>query len=142
MLFHSASLRVACIFAILTILTCIVTGCDLFYDEGARFADHVAIFAESFRSSPQDTAVYEYVPLYGSDQRISVGIGRIHWCPQPPCDNQGAATVRVERGKSGTGYRIPAAASVPAPLALEKRRGPIRVHMRKINGVVEIVGLD
>ena len=124
------------------VLTCLCAGCDIFYDEGARFADHVATFAENFRASREQTAVFEYVPLYGNGQRISVGIGRIQWCPRPPCDNQGAATVTVERGNAGTGYRIAAAASVPEPLAIQKRRGPIRVHMRKLNGVIEIVGID
>jgi hypothetical protein len=81
-------------------------------------------------------------PLYGISQHIHVGIGRIKWCPQPPCDNQGAATVIVERGNSGTGYRIPAAASVPEPLEIDKFGEPVRVLMRKSGNVVEIVGLN
>jgi hypothetical protein len=117
-------------------------GCDLFYDEGARFASQVADFAENFRRSPESTAVFEYFPKYGIHQRTYVGIGRIQWCPHPPCDNQGGATVSVERGKSGTGYRIAAAASVPAPLQIHKQSGSIRVRMRKVNGVVEIVALE
>ena len=54
---------------------------------------------------------------------------------------QGVAMVWPEHGKSG-GYRIPAEASVPEPLELQKDRGPIRVHMRKVDRIVEIVGLD
>ena len=65
-----------------------------------------------------------------------------NWCPQPPCDNKGAATFHVERGRSGTGYRILTAASVPATLEIHKQTGLIHVHMRKVNGVVEIFALD
>jgi hypothetical protein len=149
----------------------VCSSCSLFYDEGARFADRVATFAATFRASPQNEAVFEYTPLHGVNQHIRVGIGRIRWCPQPPCEGswnvrmpdgsektfyQGAATMWVERGKSGTGYRIAAEASVPTPLEVEKQGAPIRVHMRKAAGpgvqvepglpesisVVEIVGLD
>jgi hypothetical protein len=156
---------------IFPIICFLCSSCTLFYDEGARFADQVANRAREFRSSNANDTVFEYIPLYGADQRVRVGIGRMRWCPNPPCDGswnetlpsgerrwiyQGAATVWVERGKSGTGYRIAAEASVPRPLELEKRGGPIRVHMRKVNGpnvlvepgvpetatVVEIVGLD
>jgi hypothetical protein len=117
-------------------------ACSVFYDEGARFANQVADFAWDFRASPRTEAVFEYVPLYGNRQHIRAGIGRIHWCPKPPCDGNGAATVWVERGQSGTGYRIATAASVPQPLDVEKDRGPIRVHMRKAGREVEIVALD
>ena len=113
-----------------------------FYDEGTRFAGQVAEFASEFRNSPERAAVFDYIPKYGSNQRVHVEIGRARWCPQPPCGNQGAATVVVEHGKSGTGYRIARAASVPEPLRVDKRGGPIRVHMRKAGGVVEVVALD
>ena len=117
-------------------------GCDTFYDEGSRFASQVADFAQTFRRSPQSTAVFDYIPKHGMDQRVYVGIGRMQWCPRPPCDNQGAATFHVERGVSGTGYRIPTAASVPVTLEIHKQTGLIHVHMRKVNGAVEIVALD
>jgi hypothetical protein len=135
-------LREACAFAPLVALTITCFGCDAFYDEGSRFASQVADFAETFHKSPQSTAVFDYVPRYGINQRVYVGIGRINWCPHPPCDNQGAATFHVERGRSGTGYRIPAAACVPASLEIHKESRLIHVHMRKVNGVVEIVALD
>ena len=128
------------------LLALLCSGCTLFYDEGARFADQVADFASNFRGSPEMAATFEYVPLYGNGQHIRVGIGRIRFCPKPPCDGswtaRGAATVWVEHGKSGTGYRIASAASVPEPLELDKNSGPIRVHMRKVAGFVEVVGLD
>ena len=139
------------------LLALLCSGCTLFYDEGARFADQVADFASNFRGLPEATATFEYVPLYGTSQHIRVGIGRIRFCPNPPCEvswtarlpsgeertyYQGAATVWVEHGKSGTGYRIASAASVPEPLELDKNSGPIRVHMRKVAGLVEVVGLD
>lgn len=116
-------------------------GCDTFYDEGARFAEQVADFAAGFRSSGESTAVFDYTPKYGTNQKVRYMIGRIRWCPQPPCDNQGAATVIVERGKSGTGYRIAAAASVPEPLQVEKTGGPVHVYMRKENGDVQVIAL-
>ena len=129
-------------FALLVPLVVICAGCDTLYDEGTRFAGQVAEFASEFRNSPERTAVFNYIPKYGSNQRVQVEIGRVRWCPQPPCGNQGAATVVVEHGKSGTGYRIARAASVPEPLRVDKRGGPIRVHMRKAGGVVEVVALD
>ena len=141
---HAEYRRVSDRFAIafLVPLVMVCSGCDTLYDEGARFAGQVAEFASEFRKSPERTAVFDYIPKYGSNQRVHVEIGRVHWCPQPPCGNQGAATVVVERGKSGTGYQIARAASVPAPLRVDKHGGPIRVHMRKTGGVVEVVALD
>jgi hypothetical protein len=128
------------IFALLLLLL-IGTGCDAFYDEGARFATEVADFAAGFRKSAGTTAVFDYTPKYGANQKVKYMIGRIRWCLQPPCDNQGAATVIVERGKSGTGYRIATAASVPQPLQIEKRGETVHVYMRKDNGDVEIIAL-
>jgi hypothetical protein len=116
-------------------------GCDTFYDEGARFAGQVADFAAGFRKSTDTTAVFDYTPKYGANQKVRYMIGRIRWCPQPPCDNQGAATVIVERGKSGTGYKIATATSVPQPLQTEKRGEPVHVYMRKDNGDVQITAL-
>ena len=124
------------------LIAALSAGCNVLYDEGSRFASQVADFALEFRQSTQTVAVFEYKPLYGIGQHIHVGIGRIQWCPKPPCDNQGAATVIVERGKSGTGYRIQAAATVPEPLEIDKFGEPVRVLMRKAGNVVEIVGLQ
>ena len=134
-----------------------LAACGVFYDEGARFAGQVADFAREFWASPQTTAVFEYTPLYGNRQHIRAAIGRIRFCPKPPCDGswdvvtptgehetryQGCATVWPERGKAGSGYAIAGAAGVPEPLEVEKNGGPIRVHMRKVGGLVEIVALD
>jgi len=113
-----------------------------FYDEGARFADQLATFAAKFRNSPQNEAVFDYVPKYWKWQPIRVGIGKMRWCRNPPCDAQGAATVWVSIGRSGTGYRIGAEASVPHPLEIEKPQGPLRVRLRKMNGEVQVVGLE
>ncbi len=133
------------------------SGCSLFYDEGSRFASQVADFAWNFRASQETETTFEYVPLYGNNQHVHAAIGQIRFCPKPPCDGtwtvrlpsgeeqtryQGSATVWVERGKSETGYRIPSAASVPEPLEIDKNSGPIRVHLRKTAGRVEIVRLD
>ena len=137
----ASRLRAISTFAFSVALT-MCLGCDAYYDEGSRFASQVADFAQTFRRSPESTAVFDYIPKHGTDQRVYVGIGRMHWCPQPPCDNQGAATFHVEHGRSGTGYRIPTAASVPVTLEIHKQTGLIHVHMRKVNGVVEIVALD
>jgi hypothetical protein len=119
--------------------------CNPLYDEGARFADQVATYAGKFGASSETTAIFEYVPYHGNDQRLRVEIGEIRYCPKLPCDMrwiekrpsgeeiehiQGVATVWPERGKWGYGYRIPAEAGVPVPLTLEKGNGPIRVHMR------------
>jgi hypothetical protein len=127
---------------LLVALMGISSACNIFYDEGARFASQVADFAEKFRMSPETTAVFEYTPLYGAGQEITVGIGRIPWCPMPPGSGEGAATVTTERGQAGTGYRIAASASVPVPLTIHKSRGPVRVHMRKVGKAIEIVSLD
>lgn len=48
----------------------------------------------------------------------------------------------LKRGRSGTGCRIAAAASVPVPLEIRKQGGVIHVLMNKVNGVVEIVALE
>ncbi len=126
----------------LLLLILITTGCEnIFYDEGSRFAKQVADFAERFRRSADSTAVFDYIPKYGTNQTVSYGIGRMIWCRQVPCYNQGAATVLVEHGKSGTGYSIMVAASVPRFLQIEKRGEPVHVFMRKDNGEVQIVAL-
>src|SRR5215472_10349455 len=81
------------------------TGCESpFYDEGSRFASQVAMSAAALRKSGQAETVFQYVPKYGVHQTVRVEIGRLSWCPNPPCYNEGAATVLVEHGKSGTGY--------------------------------------
>jgi hypothetical protein len=114
----------------------------VFYDEEARFANQVADFALDFHAnSKQSTATFDYTPKYGARQHYYVGIGNIKWCPQPPCDNRGAGTVIVERGKSGTGYRIAAEASVPEPLEIDKYNEPVHVFMRRSANTVEIVAL-
>jgi hypothetical protein len=118
-------------------------GCSaLFYDEGSRFASQVAKSAAALRKSGQMEAVFQYVPKYGVNQTIRVEIGRLFWCPHPPCYNEGAVTVWVERGESGTGYSIMREASVPERLSVEKTHQPVRVHLRNVNGVIEIVALD
>jgi hypothetical protein len=117
-------------------------GCsDPFYDEGSRFASQVAKSAAALRKSGQTEAVFQYVPKYGVNQTIRVEIGRLSWCPQPPCYNEGAVTVKVERGESGTGYSISREASVPRRLLVEKADEPVRVHLRNVNGVIEVVGV-
>ncbi len=127
------------VFAILLLL--VGTACDTFYDEGARFAGQAADFAADFRKSPGTNAVFDDTPKYGADQRVRYMIGRIRWCPEPPCNNQGAAMVIVERGKSGTAHKIATAASVPLPLQIEKTAAPVHVYMRKKNGAVQIIEL-
>jgi len=119
------------------------SGCSsLFYDEGSRFASQVAKSSAALRKSGRTEAVFQYVPKYGVNQTIRVEIGRLSWCPNPPCYNEGAVTVWVERGKSGTGYAIMREASVPQRLSVEKTDQPVRVHLRNVNGVIEIVALD
>jgi len=118
-------------------------GCsDPFYDEGSRFAVQVAHPAAELRKSGQAEAVFQYVPKYGVNQRIRVEIGILSWCPQPPCNNAGAVTVKVERGESGTGYAIESQAGVPRRLSVEKTDESVRVHLRNVNGVIEVVALD
>lgn len=136
--------RGACITVPSLVLALALTGegCGAFYDEGARFATQVANSAAAFRRSGQTEAVFQYVPKYGINQKIRIEIGRLSWCPQPPCNNEGAATVWVQRGESGTGYAIQREASVPRRLSVEKTDQPVRVHLRNVNGVVEIVALD
>ncbi len=73
-----------------------------FYDEGARFANQVADFALDFHANSLNrTAVFNYTPKYGASHRYRLGIGRIKWCPQPPCDNQGAARATSRTQPSG-----------------------------------------
>ena len=137
--------RVACITVPGLVLALALTGracSDPFYDEGSRFAVQVAKSAAALRKSGQTEAVFEYVPKYGVNQRIRVEIGRLSWCQQSPCYTEGAVTVKVERGESGTGYAIQGEASVPRRLLVEKTDEPVRVHLRNVNGVIEVVALD
>ena len=137
--------RVACIAVPGLVLALAFTGkgcSDPFYDEGSRFASQVAKSAAALRKSGQTETVFQYVPKYGVNQTIRVEIGRLSWCQQPPCYNEGAVTVKVERGESGTGYSIEREASVPRRLLVEKTDEPVRVHLRNVNGVIEVVALD
>jgi hypothetical protein len=125
------------------VLALATAACSWMMDDGSRLASQAADFAEKFRNSNDSTAVFEYTPIKGNDQRIFVGIGRMQYCPNPPCDGQGVVDVRVEKGPSGVGYRLPAAATVPEPLNIRKEHGPVRVRMRKtLDGRVEVVGLE
>jgi len=137
--------RIACVTvaSIVLALAFAGNGCSsLFYDEGSRFASQVARSAAALRKSGQTEAVFRYVPKYGVDQTIRVEIGRLSWCPNPPCYNEGAVTVWVEHGKSGTGYAIMREASVPQRLSVQKTDEPVHVHLRNVNGVIEVVALD
>src|SRR5215472_5860843 len=135
--------RAACITSVVFGLALAGNGCSApFYDEGSRFASQVAHSAAALRKSGQMEAVFQYVPKYGVNQKIRVEIGRLSWCPEPPCYNEGAATVLVERGKSGTGYSIMREASVPQRLSVQKTDEPVHVHLRNVNGIIEIVALD
>jgi len=98
--------------------------------------------AAALRKSGQAETVFQYVPKYGVHQTVRVEIGRLSWCPNPPCYNEGAATVLVEHGKSGTGYAIMREARVPQRLSVQKTDEPVHVHLRNVNGIIEIVALD
>jgi hypothetical protein len=123
------------------------TGCDPFYDEGARFGVQLGHFAHEFAKSKDTEAEFVYTPRYGVNQSYRVGMGASRFCPHPPCDPlpgrpaQGAVTVWVEKGKSGTGYAHKSYLGVPEPLGVQKRNEPVRVLLRKNNGIVEAVGL-
>ena len=126
-----------------------LTGCDdplgpdgsIGYDEGARLAIYAQRFAEKFRKSSDDTAEFVYTPKYGNDQAIKVAMSAGGSLPSGKV--QGAAvTVFVGQGKSGTGYALGRNAGVPVALSVEKQRGPIRIELKKVQGVVQVVGIQ
>ena len=92
-----------------------------FYDEGARFADHVAKSAAAFRKSGYTEAVFEYVPKYGVNQTIRVWISRISWCPhrlrRPLCTY--ISTSAVQWYRFNTAIQAQATESRPRQVCLE-----------------------
>jgi hypothetical protein len=75
----------------------------------------VADYAAGFRAFSQSTATFEYVSFYGNDQHIRVSIGRIRYCPTPPCDlkwveklpsGEERTYTQGEHGKSGVANNV------------------------------------
>ena len=57
------SIRLPGFIGLTLLLLSVSTSCDSFYDEGARFANQVADFAEVFRKSASNTAEFDYTLL-------------------------------------------------------------------------------
>ena len=119
--------------ASIVILVLFVAGlkaCDAFYDEGARFSNALGAFGSAFAKSNRQEDVFVYTPKYGVDQDYSVRI------------SQRAATVWVERGRSGTGYAFSRSVDAPVSLAIRKRGAPVRVSLAKRDGVVVAIAIE
>src|SRR4051794_4983805 len=85
-------------------LGCFIVSCGahILGDEGEWLGERIGQAADQLRHSTQNELVISYAPASGVNQRYSIGIGSSVWCPKPPCfENQGALTVRVERGRHG-----------------------------------------
>lgn len=116
------------------------------YDEGARTAIYAERFAWKFQGSHADSATYLYTPKYGNDQKITVDLTVGSYCPNhkvgaPPCHGS-SVTVWVTKGHEGNGYALGNAAAVPSHLRVTKAHGPIQFDFKKVDGVVEVVGLE
>jgi hypothetical protein len=131
----------------LFLLTIAFTACDPFYDEGARLSQHVCNAARQFQADPRMVKDVLYTPKYGEHQTYRVTIGASRYCPQGKCDPlpgapaQGAVTVHVEHGSSGTGYAHTGCVQVPAPLDIAKQNEPLHIFLRKENNVINLVAL-
>jgi hypothetical protein len=114
------------------------------YDEGARAAIYAERFAWKFQESHDDSATYLYTPKYGNRQTITMDLTEGSYCPNhegPPCHGS-FVTVWVTKGKGGNGYALGNAAAVPNHLRVTKTHGPIQFDFKKVDGVVEVVGLE
>jgi hypothetical protein len=116
------------------------------YDEGARSAIYAERFAGKFQKSHDQSATFLYTPKTGNDQTIMMDLSEGQYCPNhqvgaPRC-NGSAVTVEVEKDPSGNGYALGNAAAVPHHLRLTKSHGPIQLDFKKVDGVVQVVGLE
>ena len=116
-------------------------------DEGELFSNSLATFATALQDSNRTEAILVWTPEAGVDRLYTVDIGVTRRCPNPPCaqptdDMQGVATVKVQRGTSGSGYSYTRALNVPVRLTVTKKGAPVRIYLRKHNGVVEAYRID
>src|SRR3954467_8484040 len=102
----------------------VLTSCDgrrLIDDEGSWLGARIGEAAEKLRQSADTELVYTYTPLEGVDQKYWVGMGRVVWCPSPPCrQTEGGLTVSVERGRHGSTTYHMRFVAVPARLQISK----------------------
>jgi hypothetical protein len=113
------------------------------YDEGSRTAIYAERFAEKFQQSQDQWATFLYTPMWGNFQTITMDLTEGSYCPNhqgPPCYGS-SVTVWVTMGHSGNGYALGNAAAVPSHLRVTKSRGPIEFDFKKVDGVVQVVGL-
>ena len=147
--FASPPLKVAAVIvAVLLMQTLLFAAMDLFpYDEGSRLANQAERFADKFRKSHDQSATFLYTPRYGNDQTITVEVYKGQYCPNnhrvghSPCLG-GEVNVDTEKGRSGSGYALGIAAAVPHYLTITKAHGPIQLDFTKLDGVVQLVGLE
>jgi hypothetical protein len=116
------------------------------YDEGARMAIYAERFAEQFQKSQAQSATFFYTPKTGNDQTITVDLSPGQLCTNhqvgaPPCRGSGV-TVRVQKGPSGNGYALGNGAAVPHELKVTKAHGPVQLDFKKVDGIVQVVGLE
>jgi hypothetical protein len=115
------------------------------YDEGARMAIYAERFAEQFQKSPDQSAAFLYTPRYGNDQTFTVDLSAGQYCPNhlpaPGCIHT-TVTVNVQKGRDGNGYALGNGAAVPRHLRMTKAHGPIQLDFKKVDGVVQVVGLE
>ena len=131
----------------LFLLTIALTACDPFYDEGSRLSQHVCNAAKQLQTDTVMVKDVLYSPKYGVHQTYRVTFGASRYCPQGKCDPlpgapaQGAVTVHVEHGSSGTGYAHTRCVQVPAPLDLAKQNEPLHILLRKDGTLINLVAL-
>ena len=116
----------------------VLGGCDgrrLIDDEGSWLGRRIGQAADELRHSAENELVLTYAPLEGVDQKYWIGMGKMVWCPSPPClQNEGGLTVTVERGRHGSTTHHVRFVAVPAPLQISKEGKPTEIVLRKIGG--------
>jgi hypothetical protein len=124
----------------------VLTSCDgrrLIDDEGSWLGARIGKAAEELRRSPETELVLSYSPLEGVDQKYWVGMGKMVWCPNPPCSqNGGGLTVTLERGRHGSTTHHMLFVAVPARLQISKEGRPTQIVLRKTAGdTISVVAL-
>jgi hypothetical protein len=114
---------------------CFVTsGACFLDDEGVRLGRQLGDAATDLRRSADTQLIVAYKPRSGVNQKYSVGLGKMVWCPAPPCrQNWGALTVAMgPNGRGGSTTIHTRFVAVPRPLMIQKEGEPTRIVLRKI----------
>lgn len=121
----------------------LAAGACLLDDEGVRLGRKLGDAAAQLRRSSATELVLTYEPRSGVKQKYSVGLGKMVWCPTPPClQNMGGLTVSMgPKGRGGSTTIHARYVAVPTPLIIHKEGEPTRLVLRKIADTIAVVAL-